>query len=270
MVKLIRNLQHELELIQMEKKLEEYLGLNTEREIRAEMDLLRVLKTFKLLGVEDWGYVEPPLMGRRYPPLMPGTVSDWDFVTASWTLDTSLYVSSPSSLRYTVWQYQIALCKYAGTYPLDQGRIVSQVRNDGLGRQFGWAFRNNSAIGSASYTVDGYFLNEFTTAGFFETGTTCLFGYYSGGAKTEISVPGYLANGAPPNAAWDKRRITWWVSAGVLIVRLERYYGGAWIKAINDQTDSGNRFTGNPNRRCGVGFRNDVTTNYDDTEIWGP
>lgn len=262
----LRDLQREIELSQLEHKLEEYIGLRSERQISVEEDLARALRSFKLIGLEMWGYKEPPHMRR----IMPKATTDWDYVTTSWTLDTSLYVSSPSSLRYLIWQYQIALCKYSGTYPLDQGRIVTQVRNDGAGRQFGYAFRNNSAVGSASYTVDGYFLNEFTSANFAETGSSCLWGYYSGGAKTEIAVPGYLANGAPPNEAWDKRRITWWVSAGVLICRLERYYGGAWIKAINDQTDSGNRFTGNPNRRCGVGFRNDATTNYDDTEIWGP
>jgi hypothetical protein len=265
----LKDLQHEKELDQMEHELAEYFGLKGEGEIRREQDLLRALKTFKLLGLEGWGYRPPPPMRR----LFPNAVTDWDFATSNWSLNTSIYVSSPSSLLITSFLCIAILCKYAGTYPLDQGRIVTQIRLPAVGdiaSTGSYVFRYNRAAGSPPVVGDDHYVlleqhNGYTT---FDP-TRATLRYYAGGAGYDWAIVSYLANGAPPQGAWDQRRITWWVSGGLLIVRLERYYGGAWIQAINDITDANNRFTGNPDRREGPGPQCQ-NVYFDDTEIWGP
>lgn len=265
----VRDLQHELELALLEERLAEHKGLRTELDIRREADLFRALKGFNLLGLEGWGYGEPPRMRR----VMPRATTDWDFAYATWNLDASVYHSAPSSLipENAGNVHQSILCKYAGTHPLDQGRIVTWMRLQTSISTLtvgGWRFRSMPGPGSASGTADAYiFLEKYDGATRDNSKATLAF--MSGGGYSTFQTNSYLANGEPPFDTWDHRRITWWVSAGVMIFRCERYYGGAWIKAIDDIPDAANRFTGNAFRRCGVGSR--VRGNHwDDTEIWGP
>ena len=99
----LKHQAHELEVLQLERRLAEYTGLPTEAKIKRETDLFNALRRFRLRGFEHWGYDEPPSMRPKYP-IMPRATTDWDFSDAHWTLDPTVYVSPPSSLRQNFLQ----------------------------------------------------------------------------------------------------------------------------------------------------------------------
>jgi len=219
----------------------------------------------KLIGIERWSYREPPRFKRIFPPEIPGATSDWDFGSTYWQLDTSTYVSAPSSLKVLgVYGIQPTLCKYTGTTNISQGQIASYIKaiynwgNDNAPIIY-FYFRNQSSVGSNPSTTNGYIVG---------------IGVYS--KKADIYKPGgslYLSTSLiayPTDATqWNKYRVTWWTDPGGagLMIRLEYWGGSQWVKMINDVNYPSNQYASSSINRVGIGAYNN-TVWFDDTEIW--
>lgn len=255
--------EHLAEVLSLEHRLETYKGFSSEPEIHREEDLLRTLRTWRLKGLEHWGYMEPPPFYARYPGLsrlavMPGTTSDWDFSSANWTLDLTVYVSSPSSLRST--GTVLPLCKYAGTTALNQGRLVYQYRWSSNYTCRPWC-RNQRTVGGSD-EQNGY-------RGYFwpNPASTWRVQEVTGGSASDLASGTTYLTGAFSLNTWYGLRWTWWTSGGVLILRFERL-NGSWAKVIDDVPDSSPSWEGNPTNRTGIAMSTGAY--QDDTEIWGP
>ncbi|MCM8802844.1 MAG: hypothetical protein NC827_06010 [Candidatus Omnitrophica bacterium] len=268
--------EHQKELYELEKKLEEYIDLKNEKEIKIEEGYYKFVKSLKILGFEHWGYSEPPIMKRRYP-IMPSATNDWDFNTTSWALDTSIYVSSPSSLRATGVDY--ILCKYTGTTVLPQGRITTYFKGrynyHGTPCWLGLMFRNQTAIGSAGRT--NTYLAVWASSSASPYSDFTLYIDVNGTLTTLYQVSSYLDR--PDNLdVWNEYRLTWWTDLGGagLMVRFEFNRAGTWKKILNDLNHSANQWVNSTINRCGFGHPFDPTYYMafldwvDDTIIWGP
>jgi len=247
--------EHNLDLYRIERRLEEYIGLRNEREIKIEEDYLRVCRNLKLVFFED----HSPLRG----------TGDWDFATTNWELNTTYYVSSPASIK--MWDNH-ASCKKEGTLDIPEGRVVSYIRcqhewGDQTYSQSIISFRNNDEAGKitvekGAYTDHAYIVNGYNIVldmyeikmRLFESTTKIM-------EKDIISKPAH-AN------VFNKYRFTFWVSDGVLIVRPEWYDESVeeWKKLSDDLTDTTPAFE-ELNNRIGIG--SDLRWfYYDDIEIW--
>jgi hypothetical protein len=68
---------------------------------------------------------------------------------------------------------------------------------------------------------------------------------------------------------WNKVRITWWNDLVGLVIRVELFTGGVWVKFLDDGYDTANEWKDIGGR---VGLKSEAnpnTTCYDDTEIYG-
>jgi len=197
------------------------------------------------------------------------SVSDWDFSSSNWALDTGTYISSPSSLRWNNYNLK-ALLKHSITGALVQGRIVTHTRyNKGrYSAGFGWLeFRNNSADGGTGGT--NYYvlkLKGSTSDLNLPIDQAQLFRY-----TTALDIR--TINPTFPNSTWYKMRLTWWVSSGVLMVRLEYWDGAQWLSMCDDWSDNQNAYASNERQRigvCGYASSTPIQSWFDDTEIWIP
>jgi len=243
--------RHNLDLYRIERRLEEYIGLKNEREIRIEEDYLRLCRNLKLVFFED----NSPQRG----------TADWDFANTNWELDTSNYVSSPASLH--MWDNHSA-CKITETLDIPEGRIVAYLRffrDWGVSPNFPLilAFRNNDDVGTVTTT---------TEVGLIANGYNFWLGAYEKEARLyegdSLIVTKSLVSYPADAHVFNKYRITFWISDGVLIVRPEWYDESAeeWKKLADDLTDSTPAFE-EPNNRIGIGA-NDGDGWFDDIEIW--
>jgi hypothetical protein len=198
------------------------------------------------------------------------STSDWNFYN-TWTLDTSVYISAPSSLRLGN-SNSLALLKHSVSGLITEGRIVDNIRfyrSRYTTNYPTYAFRADAADGGADY-ASGYCItlkgSNITYDAPFDLAAFC----YGSRASPQV----ILAQSINPTLAqntWYKLRVTWWVSAGVLMVRLEYFDGTDWIKLCNDWADVNNRYATNSIQRCGVGAAQNYSPTYtwhDDTEIW--
>jgi len=227
--------------------------------------IIRRPPKMKLIGLERWSYLEPPKFKRIFPPEIPGATSDWDFGSAPWQLDTSNYVSAPSSLKIlsTSTLYPI-LCKYPGTTNISQGQIASYVKAN-----YNWGnssapyiylfFRNQSSVGSTpsgqnSYTI--YLIISSITARIYKPGLSLY---------VNTSLLAYPSDATQ----WNKYRLTWWTDPGGagLMVRLEYWDGSQWVKMINDVNEPSNQYASSSINRVGIGAGSGPAW-FDDTEIW--
>jgi hypothetical protein len=228
-------------------------------------EIIRRPPKMKLVGLERWSYAEPPKFKRVFPPKMPGACSDWDFGPATWRLDTSTYVSSPSCLKITggAATYPI-LCNYSGTTNISQGRLVSYVKSiynwgGSAACKFFFHFRNQTPLGSTPSTTQGYYVSIY-----FNT-----IGVAIARDGSQLSGVGSIISRPSDATQWNKYRVTWWTDPGGagLIIRLEYWDGSQWVKMINDYTDSVNKYATSSLNRVGIGVSgNDGWV--DDTEIW--
>jgi len=248
---------HNLDLYRIERRLEEYIGLRNEREIKIEEDYLRVCRNLKLVFFED----HSPQRG----------TGDWDFANANWELDTSIYVSSPASLK--IYNNHTA-CKIPETLDIPEGRIVSYIRfGDDWGVEYGQcpvlSFRNNDDAGTITVTSGEFRDYSFVANGYniWLNNYELEIRFYEGGVAGLIAKKSIVSK--PPHAnVFNKYRFTFWISDGVLIMRPEWYdeTEETWKSMTDDFTDSTPAFE-EPNNRVGVG--NDKGSNwFDDIEIW--
>jgi hypothetical protein len=203
------------------------------------------------------------------------STSDWQFQTSDWTLDTSIYISAPSSLKWTTYGVRALLNQSAAGGPIAEGRLVTWYRfgngastNYGFGRPF--SFRNQTPDGG-SWVWQLYDIMLFGSVG----GAGKPQDQASAGRVTSSSSRADLGTktispSLNPNT-WYKLRVTWWVSAGVLMIRLEYFDGTDWVKLCDDWADSINSWATSSINRVGIGAANTVTPYgswFDDTEIW--
>jgi hypothetical protein len=197
------------------------------------------------------------------------SVSDWNFSTADWSLDTGIYQSPPSSIKlYRTDWLCYALLKHSVSGAIYEGRIVDWLRVD-QGRYTTrvptYMFRNQTADGGANY-ANGYNISFYGSSA-------------SGGSPVDrVSFrkgAAEIANAALAQSlakqTWYKLRITWWVSSGILMVRVEYWNGSEWVKECDDFNDPSNSWPDTGIGRVGVGQISGYmpnTTWHDDTEVW--
>ena len=242
--------EHNLDLYRIERRLEEYIGLRNEREIKIEEDYLRLCKRLKLVFLED----HSPQRG----------TGDWDFANSNYYLDTTNYVSSPASLR--LYENHCA-CKITETLDIPEGRIVAYIKFEedwgDYDRPVLLSFRNNDEVGTinmdSSTRLILYGYNFEISNGY------RVVRLYEGTAEIETKN---IVSRPTSALVFNKYRITFWISDGVLIVRSEWYDESAeeWKKMADDLTDTSPAFE-EPNNRVGVGAKVRNAW-FDDIEIW--
>jgi hypothetical protein len=189
--------------------------------------------------------------------------SEWDFANTNWRLNTSRYKSSPSSLELT--DTNGVLCKDSNAMGINQGKVGTWFITpySSYIPTINIHFRCDDQPGSFSVNTYGRASNGWTLV--VDPGSTPpLAGtFYWRGTSIESRSP--LINIANPQV-WFYIEVLWWVSGGVLIVRV--LLNGS--KLYDDFTDNLNR--GNMNLgRVGVGgrrFSYGYNPFFDDTSIY--
>jgi len=199
------------------------------------------------------------------------TTADWDFSGSNWSLDTTYYVSSPSSLAITPTASYTSLTGFIKTSVVPnskvrEGRYITQFRVCGLAMNvthLKFFFRYQDA--NNYYLVDIYQVT-------------------SPGGKIEVvrmldGVRTVLGGADDPNwprwlcwavGGWDAVRITWTEDAiGRLVIKVEKLVNATWT-AVADVIDP-NNYWASVGGRVGwfIDSYNNSTTNLDDGEIWG-
>jgi len=191
------------------------------------------------------------------------STGDWDFSDVLWELDSTDYVSSPSSLsKLPDGTTETRVLIKTTTVPstsVKEGRISTYIK---LGNSVG-AYRNICRIILRYQDENNYYYvvignDNATTLGWE------IHRIYGG-------VDTLLANGTLTFTYWTwiRYRVTWWNDYVGLVIRFEYYIGGAWT-TISTAYDSSNYWTGGG--RVGFKMRRWVVADIckiDDTEIYG-
>jgi len=213
-----------------------------------------VLRHLKPIALERFN---PPWVRERVAPYeLPGVVTDWNFYNSNWALDTQIYVSAPSSIKFNYGNFAL-LKQSAVGQAIVNGRVETYHRTSGFGAylaQYNYAailFRSNASDGSTSPT-NVYFLQLYNpSGGSGASATNAILILYLSGTYYTIGTRS-LSTQLSANT-WYRIRTTWWVSQGVLVVRLEYYNGTNWSKLCDDFTDNRNAGASNAVNRVGVG-----------------
>jgi len=227
--------------------------------------IIRRPPKMKLIGLERWSYLEPPKFKRILPPEIPGATSDWDFGSVPWQLDTSTYISAPSSLKLMNTGAALALlCKYPGTTNISQGQIVTYAKasydwGNSYAPGFVFIFRNQTDLGSTPSLSSSYYLE------------LDVYGPYVKIYRDGSQLGSNISPISKPSSAtqWNQYRVTWWTDTGGagLMIRLEYWNGSQWVKMINDYNDPKNKYATSSLNRVGIS-QSYKTAWFDDTEIW--
>ena len=185
--------------------------------------------------------------------------TDWDFADSNWTLDETIYHAAAPSLRGTSTG-KPALIKNATTGALSDGRLIAWLRSGVATYLPAIWFRNQQADGGASYS-NTYLIYIYNAK--------IEFYYYLAGGGNLIDTHAHTWSWAA--ATWYKIRITWWSSADILWVRVERWDGDAWVTlggaADVDFQDPDDRWKDETVNRCGFQYYSQWWV--DDVEVWG-
>jgi hypothetical protein len=181
------------------------------------------------------------------------STSDWNFSSTDYSLDTSIYISPPSSLRFSyVWVYALLKQSVAGG-PIPEGMIETYARFR-YGPAADWylfIFRNQAADGSANLN-NTYMLNlYFTTSGAGQPYNIARFYVVVNGTFTKIEEKS-ISPAIYPDT-WYLLRCKFWVYGGVLMVAFEYFDGSDWVKLCGDFSHSGNRWATSSINRVGIG-----------------
>jgi len=251
----LREEEHNQEVYRLERKLEEYLGLTSEKDIRVEEEYLRLCRRLKLVYVERWSSEDDKELD---------AMRDWDWYDLPGSdpddypkgLDTSTYVSPPSSLRCSKgYMGTWGVCKVSNVLVLNVGRIVGWTRTT----IFGFKFRVPRPPGTQDSTLryNGYYVtvNMTTSRKYFGWGSS----NHIVNALLTDTDKSYL-----PLGSWHQYRVTWWKVGSVLYIRFQSRKNEDWHTLISS-SDSNNRYDTETYQRPGIYGNSDW---HDDTEIW--
>lgn len=182
---------------------------------------------------------------------------DWDFANTNWELNSSVYVSSPSSLRFLATNNTKVKTTTVPIANVKEGRIITYIRapieDNRTEIVFRWQDNNNY------YCVALHFSGVAQTQYIYRR---------QGGENTILnSASKQLALNA-----WHKFRVTWWNDYVGLVIRVEIWQDGAWITLIADGYDALNLWN-DVGGRLGIGDFGITTASggiyVDDTYIYG-
>jgi hypothetical protein len=188
-------------------------------------------------------------------------VADWDKEFSYWSLDTSVKVSDPSSIRIynlTGDYFHAFLSRDASAQNVRDGMMIGYCLYSSSTGGFGFNFRNQAALGAANHNncyLWYYYAYEHALR---------LYRVVNGGFTLLRSVSLSLSADT-----WYKFRTSWWSDPGLggLVIRLERWDGSNWVKVFDDYVDSGDYWKDSSVNRCGpLGYRSGGY--HDDTEIY--
>jgi len=213
----------------------------------------------------------PKLNPRSLDPPHHSAAVDWDHSDDTWSLDDTVYVSEPKSLKWpqptASGAHRASLCKHEGTIALNEGRVVTWIRHNHLNGYTRIYFRNQAPVGTANHN-NCYFVAW--------NSNTSIVGLRKvvNGNLTLLADKAYGGGFTYPVNEWRKVRVTWWEDGGVLYVRVEWWNGAEWVQICDDFYDPDNLWSGETVNRCGVGTAyysvSGIVCWFDDTEIWGP
>lgn len=184
---------------------------------------------------------------------------DWDFETTSWELNSTYYVSSPSSMHFLSTTNNTKVkTTVVPIANVKEGRVITQVRCTILNARTFIVFRWQDA--------DNFYAWEVCS------GNTYANQIWRRKAAVNTSIKStktaYL-----PAATWTNLRLTWWNDYVGLVVRTEYWNGSAWANVIGDAYDSENNWKA-IGGRIGLGYFGITPSHgtywyYDDTLIYG-
>jgi hypothetical protein len=181
------------------------------------------------------------------------STSDWNFSSTNYSLDTSIYISSPSSLRFNYVSIYALLKQSVAGGPIPEGMIETYARfRYGTGGDwYLFIFRNQAADGSANlnntYMLDLYF----TASGAGRPYNIARFYVVVNGTSTIIEEKS-ISPAIYPDT-WYLLRCKFWVYGGVLMVAFEYFDDSNWVKLCGDFSDPNNRWATSSINRAGIG-----------------
>lgn len=197
------------------------------------------------------------------------TVVDWDYsANITKTLDTTTFVSAPSSLKLTTALAEnlltAILCRIVNTQCIAQGEVRSWFKTNWSYSLYHLLFRNQAALGTSNMTNTYFWLIQWDRAHLYR---------YVAGVLSDIGIVWFTAI---TYSNWNHFRTIYWNGknlAGVdaLASELYREIAGVWTKLGDTLYDTDNKWKDSAVNRSGIGGRlyNTVFTWADDTEIWG-
>ncbi len=190
------------------------------------------------------------------------TWTDWDWSDANWELNTGMYVSPPSSLRFLSTTLTLNLCNLVDSRCLPQGKLVTwhNAYTDVNGIIH---FRNQKAVPDVDF-VNCYYVR-------LEQNRVRLY-------RRVSSVDSVLGDWAPLNErnTWRKWTVTWWLFEEPhedvdcrIRIRGDPVNAAPLFEETVD--DPNNQWAESSVNRCGLaGVAPATPQNFDDTEIWLP
>lgn len=189
---------------------------------------------------------------------MHHSTGDWD-ISGTWDLDTSIYVSSPSSFHSNLVGVAFIKTSVVPIADVKEGRVETEVRNDHWGNYILIMFRYQD---SDNYYYVKYWWSATTDYTIFQIHRV------KAGVDTTLKTATKLYGALN---TWQKTRVTWWNDYVGLVIRFEYWNGSAWVKGCDDAYDSNNYWEDVGGRIClwleSGGSSYDLYV--DDTKIYG-
>ncbi len=190
------------------------------------------------------------------------TWTDWDWSDENWELNTGMYVSAPSSLRFTGAAMTLNLCNLVDSRCLPQGKLVTffNAYDDIYGIIH---FRNQKAVPDVDFVNCYYVLLEENRIRLY---------------RRVNSADSNLGDWTPLNTRnqWRKWTVTWWLFKEPyedVDCRIRIRGDVAGVDPLFEETvdDPNNQWAESEVNRCGLAGVNPTwPQNFDDTEIWLP
>lgn len=198
-------------------------------------------------------------------PLDHASFGDWDLAPAYWQISNAQFVSSPSSINWVnpgTFTRGNQLCKIASALTLPEGRISSYLRAPSISEDvFHFVFRNTASPGNSNI------LNCYNVK---VLGPQWWLLEYQNGVEIRSWIG---TKEAVLNNTWYHYSVTWWLSWGIMMVKLEKEAAGVWAQQGNLVSVPSPLFGNEPYQRAGLGVTHTGASLYnvyfDDTEIWG-
>lgn len=196
------------------------------------------------------------------------SLTDWDSELGDQyrSLDTSVYVSPPSSLLFvggTGWKSGCTLCRVPATLCLPQGEVRTWWRSNQT-YDNGVTFRNQAPLGTATW-ANCYRTYQMTT--YIDVFRTV------GGDSTSLAQLPFEVSAL----TWYHLRVFWYngytpgeEEAICIDVYMEE--DEEWVKIGDTVYDTENMWKDSEINRAGLmtWFSSGIRRWFDDTEIWGP